>query len=242
MLGLFFLFVIFTAPAKLIENFLPQQNKVIINGFSGSLWSGSISQINLQQMNFNDVTYSVNPFALMMTKLSVKLNIPEGDIQGALKVNLSNDYDKNMALNDINLIIQASSLQSFIPIKNSQVSGVIESKDLNALIENKKVTSLDGMASWNNASLTYSGENWKLGDFSVQLSTDDKKVIQGKLLKTKNALGLEGSFTLTNNGIFEMIGSIATDSEQRLYQTFALFNNGKPANGRLPIKFKQKIF
>ena len=36
--------------------------------------------------------------------------------------------------------------------------------------------------------------------------------------------------------------TISTDIDESLYNTVALFNNGKPANGRLPIRFKQKIF
>ena len=242
LVGLFLLFMVVLTPAKLIESFLPQQNLLAVSGFSGSVWSGEISHINAQQISLKDVSFSINPIALLMAKLSVKLDIPKGDINGDLNVKMGSDYQKNIEFSDVNLSVQAAVLKSFIPIKDSEVGGVLESEALNLIVENKKILAVDGLGSWKNASVTYSGENWALGDFSVQLSTDDKKVIQGKLLKTKNALGLEGSFSLTTAGVFEMIGSISTESEQRLYQTFALFNNGKPANGRLPIKFKQKIF
>jgi len=215
---------------------------VSLSGLSGSVWSGEISQIDAMGKSLSQVEFSVNPLALFGGKLSLDLDIAKGDIQGDVNIVVGSDYAKTLELNDTNLEVEAKSFQSYLPIRGVEVTGEITSKNLDVQIENKRPTTINGQIIWKKSAITFAGKEWVLGDFIVETSTDEKtKKIIGKLLESKNKLDLKGQFSLDSKGVFEFIGDISTDSEQALYQAFALFNNGKPANGRLPIKFKQKI-
>jgi len=100
-----------------------------------------------------------------------------------------------------------------------------------------------GQVSWRKAAINFAGQSWFLGDFIINTQTNKtKKEIVGLFEKTNNKLGLEGKIILSENGMLEFVGSIATNIDQDLYSAIALFNDGKPANGRLPIRYKQSMF
>jgi len=240
--SLFVLFIAAMAPASLIERFMPRQEYISISGLSGSIWSGKIAQVSAMGENFYDVDFSLSPFAILIASLSLDVDISKGAVVGDLNVVLDKNYNENVTLNNVNLSVKANSYPSYMKTFGIELGGDIDISKLDLTIENKKPVIVNGIVGWKSSSVIYAGQEWSLGDFSVVLLTDEEnKTITGKLNKIKNELGLEGQFTLDNKGVFEFVGSIATDSEQALYQAFALFNNGKPANGRLPIKFKQKV-
>ncbi|TQV85496.1 type II secretion system protein N [Aliikangiella coralliicola] len=240
--GLFILFVFMQAPASLIENFLPQNNKVTVAGLSGSLWSGEIATVNTPELSLKNVEYSINPLALFLAKLSLNLDISDRDVDGSLNLKAGSNYQESIELSDVNLNISASTFEQFVSVRGVKLSGDVSSSDLDVILENKRPTNINGRASWRKAAVVFGGKTWNLGDFVVELSTDEaKKTIVGNLQKTKNELGLEGKVTLLPDGMLEFVGSISTKIDQSLYNTVALFNNGKPANDRLPIKFKQRV-
>ena len=240
--SLFVFFVVALTPASLINIVMPPQKNLSIHGVKGSIWSGDIDQITVAGKQLKQVKFAVNPFVLMMAKLSLDLDIKKGDVLGDLNIVLGSDYAQNIQLNDANLNVTAAMFQNYLPITGVEIGGEIVTSNLNVKVENKKLVIAEGLLSWKRAAITFSGQEWQLGDFVVDASTDEKtNVISGKLLKSQNKLDLKGKFSLDSKGMFEFIGDISIDSEQALYQAFALFNNGKPAKGRLPIKFKQKI-
>ena len=222
---------------------MPAQRGVIASGFSGTVWSGKIDQLSAQKMSLKKVEFSVNPLAMLTGGLSVTLDIPEGDLIGDLSLKVSGMDKPDLLIKDANLKLAAKKIEDYIPFKGIILNGEIVSKNLLVDIESQKPKALSGDVSWKKSSIGYAGQQWDLGIFSARFTTDDKTgVISGKFLKTKNKLGLEGKVSVTPDGMLEFIGHIATDIDQNIYSTLALFNNGKPAGGKLPIKFKQKVF
>lgn len=240
--GLFLIFVLVLTPASLINQVLPAQNKVSLVGISGSIWFGTIEQISAQGLQVEDVDFSINPLALLTAKLSVDLDIPRGDILGSLNLALDSDYKNSLMLNDVELELNAQQFQKYLPVRGVEIQGDIETSGLMLRTENKKPAQMSGQVSWQKAGVGFAGNNWSLGDFIINIRTDEaKKEIIGELQNSKNELGLQGKVILSANGMLEFVGSIATDIDKSLYNAVALFNDGKPANGRLPIRFKQKV-
>jgi|GEM_PF-2400129 len=239
----FVVLVIAFAPAKLAENFIPDNKGVAVSGLSGSVWSGEIASIVAPGISLSEIEFSTSLLDLMLANPSIMLDIAKGDLQGDLRVYLSEDLSQSVRLDNANLTLAAAHLEPFLPIRGVELSGQLSTGDLDVRAENKRPTFLEGNIQWRNASISFGGNSWPLGDYSVSVTTDEeKKIITAQLEKRKNELGLEGTITLLADGTVEIVGSIATEIDQTLYNAIALFNSGKPENGRLPIKFRQKIF
>ncbi|WP_444996884.1 type II secretion system protein N [Aliikangiella sp. IMCC44359] len=240
---LFIVLVIYLTPAKLIEHLTPPNNQVQLSGFSGSVWSGTIGSVISKDASFSNVEFAVSPVALFAAKLSLAIEIPKGPIKGEFNISLTKELDKSIEISNANISLAAKFLEKFIPVRGASLEGKITTKDFDLMTENKKVKFIEGHLNWRSAVVGFQGQKWPLGNFSIKSSTDEKsKVITLELVKAKNKLGLQGKATLSPDGMMAFTGSISTDIDQSIYKTVALFNNGKPANGRLPIQYRQKVF
>lgn len=241
--GLFVFFVVFSAPAQLLTRFAPEQKQLSISGLQGSLWSGEVAQLTFNQYRFNQLNFSISPLQLLLARLALDLEIGKGDISGDLALVLGTDYQNHLEINQANLTLDTQQLLPFIPVRGVEIDGQLTTQGLDLILENQRPVWVQGEVAWTNAKAGYVSQQWPLGDLALQLATQEETGdIVGKLKKTRNVLGLEGQVVLSKNGMLELVGSIATDIDKDLYAAMALFNDGKPANGRLPIKFKQKIF
>jgi len=239
---LFFVFLIALTPVSLLESQLTKLRGVSVSGLSGSVWSGNVAQVNVGKIYFSDIDYDNSVFSLLTATLSSDLKIKSGDIKGTLNIEVGTDYQEKVNLNNINLRMPASLIQNFTNTMGAEIGGNVSTNSLNLSLEKQKVKNVSGVARLRNASVSFAGQNIKLGDFAVSLSTDEKTgIIKGVLQKTKNALGLEGEVTLAPNGMLEFNGTISEDSEQMILMAASSFKNGNSQNGRMPIKFRQKI-
>jgi len=243
LLELFLLFVVLLAPASLITELVPEQDKFQLSGVSGSIWSGTVEQINLGPINLQQVDFSPNLLAFFKAKLGFNLTINQGDIIGNLDAEIASEPMAQSRFDSINLKLDAESLQPLLPLAGTELGGEVKLTDFALALENKRPQEMQGELSWKNAQLGYAGERWQLGDFVAHVSSDEQKGrITAQLAKSDNKLGLQGKLTLSKDGVLLFVGSISTQIDKALYNGIALFNDGKPSNGRLPIKFQQKIY
>ena len=243
LLGLFLILVIAFTPAKLLSGFMPDRSPVSLSGVSGSVWSGEINQVSVKQFTFKGVLFSIDLLSLVKVSPAVFLDIAGGDVSGTLIFHQTEDFNKSIKVEDVNVNFSGELLKNFLPLPGLELSGDFSTQELALLTQNRKPTNIDGMIRWQNAQVSYAGQSFQLGDFNIVATTDEeKKLITAQILKSKNALDLQGQVSLAANGMVEITGSISTETDQNLYNAFALFNNGKPKDGRLPIKFKQRIF
>ncbi|MGX5202987.1 type II secretion system protein N [Aliikangiella sp. IMCC44632] len=239
----FIVFLVYLIPASLFENHIPARQGLSISGLSGTIWRGEVRETRFNTTSVSETSFSLSVFSLFLGALSVDLEIPQGDVTGELNVTLPLSANKPLQLKDASLKLRAEQLNPIIGIRDVSVGGQISTDTLEAKVLAKKLLSLNGSGRWNNASVNYAGQNWELGDFLFSAKTDEaNKLIEITILNSKNKLDLQGKATINSAGMFEFIGSISTSTEQSIYNAMTLFNNGKPAAGRLPIKFKQKIF
>jgi len=242
LISLFIILVIVFAPAKLAKNLLPENNQLMISGLQGSIWSGEIDTIEIKDWQFQEIDYELSLISLITGNLGATGEIHRGDLKGDFFFEFKDS--KNIEVGDVNVETSAVNLEQYVPFPGVELAGKISTQDFNARLEDNKPVNLSGVTSWNNASIDLNGQKWTLGNFDVLWSTDvEKNIITGTLSKSKkNKIDIDGSITLTKIGLLEFNGSIAQSTDKTIYAAFTLFANGKPANGRLPIKFKKKIF
>jgi len=238
---LFLTFLIYLAPASLIERFLPEKAPLHYEQINGRLWQGKIAGLKLPGIQLGDITYDLSILDLVSGALGGKLQLTKGDIEGELVVTW---YAQNhIQWQDANLSAPALIAEAYLPVRGIQLAGQLETESFSGELINNRPIFLQGITQWKNAGLNWQGQTWQLGDIKIKWNSSEKdKQIHGELISNDNQLGLRGTITLNDKGELLFIGSIATTAEKPIYDTLAIFADGKPAAGRLPLKFKRKVF
>jgi hypothetical protein len=239
---LFIVFVVWWTPAKLVEGFIPANGQVTVGSLSGSAFSGSVSHIEYQNWYLESIDYQLSFLSLLSGSLGGDSQINKGDIQGQLTFYLSDE--KNAEISNANLKTSASNLASYMPFPGVSVNGELSTEDFSVRLAEGKPDSLFGATSWKNGSVTVNGKMIELGSFDIDWTTEQEdQSITGVLRNsTKNSLDLQGRIKLNRQGQLEFTGSISNRIDQSIYTPLSLFASGKASNGRLPIKFKKKVY
>ncbi len=239
---LFVVFLIALAPVSLIQSPLKNIRAVKITGMSGSIWSGNISEISAKKINLSNIAYSISFTQLFLAKLSTDLSINSGDIQGDLTLNIGTNYKDSITVENANLLLPAEKIKDYVSTFGAKLSGDITTSQLSLITNKNNIDFIEGIARWKQAYVEVLGQSFELGEFAIELKTDESsKVINGKLLNTKNLLGLQGNLKYMPDGTLEFVGSVSESIDNNLLVAASLYKNGNSANGRMPIKFKQKI-
>jgi len=239
---LFLLLVIIFAPVKLAENFIPENNNLSISGMQGSIWSGTIDLIEVSDWSIKNIDYSLSALSLITGSMGGSAEIHKGDIKGDLSFEIVDQ--SNLEISDSNIEISAINFERYLPFPGIELSGKVLTKDLAVQLANRKPVMMTGVTSWRNASVSLANKKYDLGNFDISWDTDqEKNLITGMIKKNlKNKLDIDGNINITKLGMLEFNGSIAASTDKAIYSAFSLFANGKVQNGRLPVKFKKKIF
>ena len=238
--GLFVFFVLWLVPASLLRSYLPPVSGLIVGNIQGTIWGGEIDTLQYRQLQLKAINFSLKPFELITGAAAVAVELNDGDVTGS--VDIAAESKASFTVRSADLMMRAYLLEAFLPIRGIKLEGRLASQDLDFAINDTRPTFIEGVTSWQNASVDFSGQLWQLGDFAIRWRTLDDGRLQGIFQKTDNRLGLEGKIELSSQGMLEFIGSISDKTEKPVYDTLALFADGKAASGRLPLKFKQKIF
>jgi len=242
LVGLFVILVVMFAPARLAEGFIPKNNDLLVGNLTGSLWSGKIDQISLKGWNLHEVEYDLSLISLISGSLGGDSSVKNGDLKGDFSFQINDN--KNISLSQANIDIDAVNFEKYMPFPGINLDGVASTNDFSIQLIEQKPSLLSGMTSWNNATVSLNGNSWSLGNFDILWDTNQEtNLITGTLSKAKkNQLGIEGKVTLSKDGLFEFRGSISASIDQNIYAALSLFSNGPVKDGRLPIKFKKKIY
>jgi len=236
----FLLFVLILAPVELLSSIIEKQNRVQVLGLQGTLWQGKIEQLNYASWQLNQIKYKVAFLPLLIGEVSTHLSINTGDLRGPLDLTLVSQTE--LQIEHANLERSASQLQRFIPFPGVVLKGELSTDDFSLTLEKAKIGSMTGLTHWMNSEISIASNQFKLGNFSAQWKTDTSGKIVGQIIPSTNALSLQGSISLTPQGIFEFKGSVAKNIDQRLYNSLLFFSSGPVKDGRLPLLFKKKIF
>ncbi len=241
-LGGFFIFlVIVFAPVKIIENYLPKSQKLKISGLHGGIWTGRADQINYSDWKLQDIDYQLSVFSLLSANIGGSASIGKGDLKGTLDFSAASN--SSYEIDSANITLSAKRLNKYLPFRGAQLSGNISTNDLGMRLVKNKATQLEGVLSWRGAKVELNKNIWTLGDFELDWHTNEETgSLVGVFNKANNSLKIDGTVTIEKSGLLEYKGSVAKNIDPGIYTALQFFANGKSKNGRLPIKFKKKIF
>ena len=240
LITLFVLLIIWLAPANLAEGLIASNNNIEVTGLKGTIWSGSAEQLDVKGWHLKELDYELSFFSLITGKMGGNAQLNKGDIIGSLDFEM--DGSEIFSLTEATIKMEAFLFEKYLPFPGINLDGNVSTTDLFVTIENKKTKRLDGFTTWDDASITIRNNLIKLGKFQINWTTNpDNQMIVGNIVKTANALSLDGRITLDKEGLFEFKGGISTKIQKNIYNTFLLFADGKASNDRLPIKYKKKL-
>lgn len=186
-------------PARFVLQFVPPPAQVEWGGVSGSIWSGQVGVLRVQDVTLREIDWRLNPLALVMGRAQVSLHIGDhpGNIvigQGQLRLTTS-----TLQVQSLTLEGRVADLAALSPVPSPfALQGEVSLKLAHFQWGQPLCSELDGQLQVSNAALQL-GRNWEeLGDFRADLNCDNGRITA--LLDEDNRLGLTADGELWAEG------------------------------------------
>ncbi len=238
----YFIFLIVTLPAYLLVSRIPLDKSIELGNVTGTVWSGSVDAIRIDQTIIKDVSWTVDFTQLIAAKIAVDLEFgnprkilePQGKAQLQYGLNGPSVRDLRVKL-PADLIVQ----QVDMPFK-AEASGLVEANIAEARLGQPVCHTLDGQVNWKLAAVTYMDTNYTYGDVKASLSCDENGALVSKITGNPELLTLDIDAKLTTYQNYSIEGFISPGSNASKQMRSALSFLGNTDNqGRYYIKFTQ---
>lgn len=191
---IFMLWLIATIPARLVlahvSNAVPM---FYAEGVSGTIWSGSAARVVINAAGFSqdlgETHWQLHPTALLLGRLSVSLNARNG--REHVTTDASVSLGGKIRLSNTDISLPASIIRSYAPLP-AQIDGTLSLQMKSAAISSSVLDELDGVITWQDAQIDFSGTPVKIGGVVAQLSLGDKGHYQVVLSDLGGDLGVAG--------------------------------------------------
>ncbi|RUO26426.1 hypothetical protein CWE09_06885 [Aliidiomarina minuta] len=176
-------------PARFVLQFVQPPAEVEWGAVSGSIWSGQIGTLRVQDITLREIDWRLSPLALVVGRAQVSLHIgdhPDNIITGQGELRMSSS---TLAVEALNLHGRVADLATLSPVPSPFALQGEFSLNLTHYQWGQPLCSeLNGQVQVNNAALQI-GRNWEeLGDFNADLNCENGRIIA--LLDDANRLGL----------------------------------------------------
>ncbi len=207
----YLLFLLATIPAQQIWQFIPQQNKarLHISHIEGSLWSGQISNLEINRLSLGQLDWNLNLLPLFLGQLGLDTKI-QGSL-GKLQSHLILSTNGRLQATDLSGRMPAESLNPYtLP---ATLGGDISLNIQKLLFQNKQKLQMQGEMRWRNASISLL-QTIELGDVRLLAKTDgDGSILH--ITNEKSALGIEGSIKLDAKGRYSVKLTLVNQDSNR---------------------------
>jgi hypothetical protein len=194
-LALFFtLVLVASAPARLLGYVLPS-GQIVMDGFQGTLWSGSASRCVLHlppgPMHLGSVSWSLDPLSLLTfaPRLTVASEWGEQRIQGELRLRGARDLD----LKDVQTRSSADLVRRFLPLA---VDGVASVQLAQLSLRDGLPYSADGRIVWQDGVFLSTSGRVPLGSYAMEFKQAEGEVLRGEVITLSGSLLVAGQMQL----------------------------------------------
>jgi general secretion pathway protein N len=207
-ISIYLVLLVLTAPASLINRYIPDNSGVQIGEISGTLWNGQLSQVDYrQQFQLQKLTWNIDWLALLTLKIKADIKFTNGSKVmtgvGAVAYGLS-----GVTISDVNVDMQAISLLPYlslpVPVNPSgKFTLVIE----NGTQGSPYCNQLDGYLVWHDAKVGTPMGNIDLATPSLDLSCVEGGLI-ASLKQNSEQLTTNVNISLKEGGNYHLKGNI----------------------------------
>ena len=175
----YFVFLITTIPAGPVIRLFDERLPVTISNISGTLWSGRAGVVNIpQKASLQNVRWSFLPSRLLLASAALDVSAELND--KPLTARLSAGITGALALDDLELKLDADDVQPLIALPIGKLSGVFELNINSATYRQGEVPLIDGTIDWNLAAVTVA-ETAELGNVSIVVNERDESPLAARI-------------------------------------------------------------
>jgi len=207
-IALYLLSLMINAPATLLTRFMPDNADVEIGYASGTVWSGTLSQVTyLKKFKLQKLSWEFDWLALVTLKLKADLTFDNG--QSLLNGVASVAYGlSGVEFSDVNIDMKATEIVPYLqlPIPVTP-SGKFSLKVEHATQGTPYCGNLDGYLVWHDALVLTSMANIDLGSPSVDLSCSEGNLV-ASLTQDSEELVTNARIVLSEGERYQIAGDI----------------------------------
>jgi general secretion pathway protein N len=192
--GLTLIFVVITAPARLLAFVLPAP-QVLVQGLQGSVWSGRASSLAIAApggyIELGQTQWSLSPWSLLWLSPALEFESRWGrqSIEGHLSLPLL----QSISLTDTAIAFDASLVKQWLPI---QVDGMLSLQLESLELEDALLQSGSGRLVWQKARWYGSRGAQPLGDYVAEIEVTDVQQLQANLSTLAGPIEVNGKASL----------------------------------------------
>ena len=237
----YLLFLVILFPASLAVRLAPLPSNIQLAGVEGSIWAGSVETVHLPQRQLEQVSWDVNPWALLLGKLDVDLVIGSRatavSAKGTLGWSMSGLSASQLRFEAPNRFLIGNARLPFRTDVNGEVSLFVETLTQGT----PWCEQLQGKLFLNHTHVKNQFGEYPLGDMELGLSCVDGKV-QLQMDEAKNQLGVSGTLQLAAEQQVIVTAKIKeTDSQPEDLKKSLMFLGKKDSQGYYPINYQGKV-
>lgn len=238
---IYLVFLVALFPANIALSLAPLPANVNISGVSGSIWSGSIDNLQLQQRQLEQLRWELSPWALLLGSVRVDLQVGSRSTpvsaKGAVTWSMDGISAQGLRFEAPDSFLIANAKLPFKTEIQGEVSLLVET------LEQGKpwCEQLTGKLFLNQTNVNNQFGNYPLGNIELGLSCVEGKV-QLATDESKNQLGIIGTLQLDEGNMLKVAAKIKETAEQPEDMRKSLPMLGKrDSDGYFPVAYQGRI-
>ena len=223
----YLLFLIAQAPASLLQQFLPAESGISLNGLQGALWSGRAGNVRIQQHQLSNVQWSFNGWKLFTGKLAADI---KAQFRGqAVSASIGLSAPGALTLDDTRAQIDAATVGELVQIPIAQLGGRVQIALDHVELPRGAPPVASGMIIWKQASVTVA-ETVSLGDVNIQLQDAGDPPLLAVISNRGGDIRLSGKASVKRNGDYQLQLNLkpSTSSSDNVRNSLKMF--ARPQN------------
>ncbi|MCJ8302022.1 type II secretion system protein N [Shewanella sp.] len=238
---IYLVFLLALLPASVVIKLAPLPNNINFSGISGSIWSGSIESVTIQNRQLEQVQWQLSPWALLLGQ--AKLDLVIGNRGSAVN-------GKGLVIFSMSGIdaegLRFEAPTSFLLGNNRLPFRTKVGGDISLFIDRLEqgtpwCEQLNGKLFINSAGVKNQFGNYPLGDIELDLSCVDGNV-KVKSDETMNQLGFSGTLVLQAEKVVQLSAKIKeTASQPEDLKKALAFLGKKDSQGYYPISYQGRV-
>ena len=233
----YLLFTLINTPAATVLS-LAEKNMRLpakIYGAQGSIWNGQADNIIVPgQPRIDNVSWSINPLALFIARLSadIEAEIKQQKVVGQVAVNSSG----TLSASNVRSRLNASDIQQLAAIPFGELDGVFNISIDELEWDNKGLPIITGTINWQNAKLTLV-EAVSLGNIDISIKPGTEKDLVATIKNSGGEISIEGTASLMDNRRYSVDIEFKPQNNARdsIKQSLGMFARRQP-NGAYQFK------
>lgn len=229
-LGLYFFFLILTLPANIIVPFIKMPDNIKISSISGTVWSGTVSKLEISGINLGLVSWELHPLNLLIGELSVDVSIINKKQYFKSKVFFSSSG--KIEFEETDFQFNLSSLQPLTYGMPFSYAGDVSGYFPVSYFYKDNYVGINGKLSLSNMEMI-SPQRQSFGDFVVDFRAEKEGATSGRIKDSGGQLSVDGKLNLSKNGQFKITTTLAAREKNSSLEQVISFLGRKDASGRV---------